>query len=256
MTKTTHPLAAPSHAQINLYTKGRRANIIRDSFLLMKQAAPQLAKGQNILYVNTLTSADVVEEFADKISARYDREVCTFTASSRNFMQRLDFLEHTISSKGIKLLILNAFEFAAIFSRQKTTLATWLREMRDAYGLRVAVYSMNPEQTLGALGTLSWLADRVEKVGDWKFDEDISDTLSIQENPAVAAKEFIELLDSDPDDTRDASEFVDRPSGLNIVNVGEMLRQYSLKNKELGYAATRVDASDEIELLEKELEMV
>src|SRR5689334_17569420 len=102
MTKTTHPLAAPSHSQINLYTKGRQAEIIRDSFLLIKQAAPQLAKGQNILYINTLTSADVVEEFADKISARYDREVCTYTASSRNVMQRLEFLEHTISSKGIK----------------------------------------------------------------------------------------------------------------------------------------------------------
>jgi hypothetical protein len=124
--KNNHPLAIPGLASINLFTKGRQASVIRDSFLLMKQAAPLLAKGENVLYINTLTSADVVEKVADKISARYDREVCTYTASSRNVMQRLEFLQHTISSKKIKLVILNSFEFAAIYSRQKNCLATWL----------------------------------------------------------------------------------------------------------------------------------
>jgi hypothetical protein len=109
---------------------------------------------------------------------------------------------------------------------------------------------MHPEQTGGALGTLSWLADRVQVVGEWQLDDDISESLSIQENPAEAAEEFMEYLGSDPDDS--VPYVIDRRYTLDIIDVAEIFQRNSLKNKELAYAPTQPDF---VEVEEEELEM-
>lgn len=250
---TNHPLSTQTRPQIHLYTKGKQATILRDSYLLMKEAAPKLEKDASLLYINTLTSASSVEQLADKLSERYDRKLCTFSASSRVIMQKLDFLEHTITAKNVKLVIINSFEFAAIFSRQKTLLASWLREMRDAYGLRIAVYSMYPEQTHGGLGSLAWLSDRSEQVGDWKYDEEISDTLRKSDNAEAATEEFMKKLDQDPDDSRDARFFVDTPGVLGFKSIADIMGLRSLKNKDLAPAPTHQLAQEhQSSLLEAE----
>jgi hypothetical protein len=248
--KKTHPLAAPAQSTIALFTKGRQPSIIRDSFLLMKQAAPLLPKGENVLYINTLTNAAIVQEVADKISDRYDREVCTFTATSRFIMERLEFLAHTITAKNIKLVILNSFEFAAVYSRQRVKLATWLREMRDMHGVSVVVYSMHAAQTMGALGTLSWLADRTQEVGDWQYEFD--DTLIVEESALSAGQEFSAMLD-----TEEASEdyLVDRRDKLQLFNFPKLFVQDPLKNKDLDGVATRATHLDDVVEEELELEM-
>jgi hypothetical protein len=246
--KKTHPLATPGQARIALFTKGRQASVIRDSFLLMKQAAPLLPKGDNVLYVNTLTSADIVAEVADKLSARYNREICTFTATSRVIMERLEFLEHTIIAKRIKLVILNSFEFAAIYSRQRSKLATWLREMRDTYGVRMVVYSMYEEQKSGALGTLSWLADRTQEVGEWQYESD--ESLSVQEGSLSAAQEFSAMLDNETDDAIENIYYVDRHESLQIFNFGEKVSNDLLKNNDLASVATHPEDLVELEEVE------
>jgi hypothetical protein len=251
--KKTHPLADPLQSRLALFTGGRQASIIRDSFLLMKQAAPLLPKGDNILYINTLTTAAVVEEVADKLSVRYKTEISTISISSRMMMERLEFIEHTIISKRIKLVILNCFEFAAIYSRQRSKLATWLREMRDAHDVRVVVYSHHEPQKSGGLGTLAWLADRTQEVGAWQYESD--DSLSTQEDSLAAAKEFSEMLDKDPEDLSLEPYAVDRLDSLQMFNAGEIFSRNSLKNNELAGVVTLSEVRDEVKEEEFELEM-
>lgn len=248
----THPLAAPGQATIALFTKGRQASIIRDSFLLMKQAVSQLGKGESVLYINTLTSAAAVNEVVDKIARRYRREVTSFSSSSRRVMERLDFLGETIGAKNVKLVIINSFEFAAMHSRQRVKLANWMREMRDLHGVRVAVYSMYAEQKAGALGTLAWLADRTQEVGEWQYENE--KTLSVQEGSLAAAQEFSAMLDSSSDDGSEETYYVDRPEGTDMFRLNDILCSPSLKNKDLASVAARSESVEEFEE-EEELEL-
>lgn len=244
----THPLAAPGPARIDLFTRGRQATIIRDSFMLMKQAARQIPLGQSILYINTLTSADPVIEVAEKLSKRYDRAVCTFSANSREMMDRLDFLAVTIKEKNIKLVILNAFEFAAMFSRQRNRLAIWLREMRDAFGIRIVVYSILPPQTIGAHGVLATLSERVQDTGAWQYETD--DSLTEHDSPLEAAKEFANLLDTDADDSSEQTYWVDRPKLVGMFDFAKKMSSLPLKNNDLAGVVTREEVDEEVGELE------
>jgi hypothetical protein len=235
--KKTHPLAAQSHARIDLFTRGRQATIIRDSFILLRHAVQQLPRGENVLYINTLTGADAVIEVAEKLSARYNRDIHTFSGPSHMVMERLQFLGQTIAVKKIKLVILNAFEFAAIYSRQRNRLATWLREMRDEHGIRIVVYSTQPAQQTGPHGVLSSLAERVQEVGAWQYDMD--ETLRVQESPLAAAKEFSEMLDNDPNDESPETYWVDRSEVLKFSSMAKNVSRSSLIYNDLDAVSTQ-----------------
>lgn len=187
-----HPLAAQSRPRVDLFTKGRQASIIKDSLLLVQQAAKELHDRGNILYINTLTQHAPLEEAAEKISARGKCKVVTFSASGQYFMDRLAMLQHTVHVKNVKLVVLNSFEFAAFESRQRSRIVQWLRELRDGEGVRIVVYSQHDEQRLSAL---MWLADSVEETAQWRRDTAMKD-LIVQQNSIDATLEFVEALDT------------------------------------------------------------
>ncbi len=242
-----HPLAVLSHARIDLFTRGRQANTIRDSFILLKQSVRQLPVGDGVLYINTLTTADVVIDVAEKLSKRYNREISTFSGPSKLIMERLEMIGQMISVKRIKLVILNSFEFAAIYSRQRNRLAVWLREMRDEHGIRIVVYSSHASQSIGAHGVLSGLAERVQDVGAWQYESD--DSLTTQESPLLAAQEFSKMLEHETDETSEETFWVDRPMVHDFVDFSKKLMHSALKNNDLSAVATR---EEEVEVIDEE----
>ncbi len=109
---------------------------------------------------------------------------------------------------------------------------------------------MYPEQKAGALGTLAWLADRTQEVGEWQQEQE--KTLNEQENSLAAAKEFGAMLDADPEGAE--TYYIDRPNSADMFKYNEILGTSSLKNKELGSAEARAEVFPEVEE-ELELEM-
>jgi hypothetical protein len=238
-----HPLSLRTHARIDICEGGSQAAVMKDSLTLLKHSADALSAQEHVLYINTIASPDAVATIADKISQRQAGKVLTFSAANSKLSERLQFLKLMCVVKNVRSIILTTFDFAAITSKQRTSLVHWLRDMRDGHGVQVTVYAVWPARSEGALAQLAWFADSLAKTGEWMHERDqLQASLRTMQNATRVAEEFsAEMPEVEASVEESHIDHIDSPFALprdlslvSSMTVDEFLAAQSLKNKELG----------------------
>ncbi|HET6511738.1 MAG TPA: hypothetical protein VFH43_06070 [Candidatus Kapabacteria bacterium] len=212
---TSHPLAQPTHARIDINYGSRQREVIKDSVKFTRDAIVHLDAGDHILCLNTITSHKRMEMLMDSISERHAAKVKTFSESGAELIEHLPMLTKMVEDKRVRIIILNSLDFATQSPRQRTQLVHWLRKMRDDFEVRVIVYTMNEPAKFGATGQLAWIADTVEETHC--RTESAKDNFDLGPNNSnVALEEELQHVgQSSPTDTLSdktpTTNFVDTP---------------------------------------------
>jgi hypothetical protein len=163
-------------ALLTIIHGGRAAEAMRDMLTVVRRALEGMKAGESALIINTSASHKAMDEVTMKIARRQPAKLHTFSASGDALLSRLGFLEHIIQTKGVRLIAISSFEFAAWHSRGRTKIVHWLRRMRDEHEVSIVIYTMEthrprPEAPhMGALALLAWTSDAVRSIAE-EYDQ-------------------------------------------------------------------------------------
>jgi hypothetical protein len=170
-----HPLAVQDKERIDILYGGSEREVLKESIDLARDImAHGLADDEQILYVNTLTSARAFEPHWRRAlkDIRQNRRFNTITLLEQSLAQKLDFLKKVIEEKNIRFFILNGFEFATLTSRHRIQIFFWLKSLRDQYGASVIIFTHSGPRKYGTLGQMRFVSETCEEVGAYKREKE------------------------------------------------------------------------------------
>ena len=163
-----HPISQSRSpfAQLHIIYGGNEQQTIEESLALARDLRNAVLDDEQILYVNLLVSAAMLEHAKGKRfdhGARRNRNDFV-TYSHRDLMLKLDFLTQTIKDREASYVVLNGFELAALNPRHRIEFMGWIKELRNS-NVNVVVFTVNCPGYFGSLGSLRFMASTVEEVG-------------------------------------------------------------------------------------------
>jgi hypothetical protein len=243
-----HPLAVQDKERIDILYGGSEGEVLKESIDLARDImAHGLGQDEQILYVNTLTSARAFEPHWRRAlkDIRQNRRFNTITLLEQSLAQKLDFLKKVIEEKNIRFFILNGFEFATLTSRHRIQIFFWLKSLRDQYGASVIIFTQSGPRKYGTLGQMRFVSETCEEVGAYKREKEEPKEKEKQEAPPPQTESeiFYAKITKNPDGT--AKYYAD---GVKL--------QW-LRDKEAAAAEALEQEAQETETLKnKELEVV
>jgi hypothetical protein len=172
---TITPKPTPGQHEITVFYAGAATfdRYFRKSLELAADIARGLRPDEHVLYVNVLTSELRLEQELGKIcrsrgGAETRRKVLAMTIKSDDLLTHEAFIERTVESRSVRLVVVNGFEFAALTSRRRARLTAFIQNLRDFAGVDVAVGMRRQVLATdsGAYGSLAFQVARIEAIGD------------------------------------------------------------------------------------------
>jgi hypothetical protein len=165
-------------AALTLFHGGTADGVLRKTADATAQAAAALSKGEQVLYVNTLTSEERAEHEIRKACRRHGgaetrRKILLLSVPADEIMAHEDFLEMIVESRNVRLVVITSFDFAAMFGRRRTRLVCLLLRLRDFQQVDIAVGLRHEPGSAshGAIGHLVYQAQRTVRLEDLhRFD--------------------------------------------------------------------------------------
>jgi hypothetical protein len=182
-----HPVLLQDSLRIDMIYGGDESSAMDESIKITRDYLNHIESDQPILYINTLVSRREFEMQAERLINRHPKKrlLSQATYLDGTFMDQLRFFEQTIRSKGVRLVLINSFEFAAKDSRTRAELMFWIKKVRDELNASVILFSQR-KPSAGALGALRYMAKTVAEVGAYKkTDEARPASKAVEEAAAV-----------------------------------------------------------------------
>ena len=221
-----HPITRlnSTYTELDILHGGDERSAIEESLVIARDLRAVLKEGENILHVNTLVSASRLEHIMGKRFDHGARRGRNFfvTYSAESFIHKLDVLRTIVEERGIRYLVLTAFELATLNSRHRAQFMAWMRSMRNE-GVNIIIFTMNAPRKHGSLGALRYTARTINEVGAYLNQDD---------------EESIEQVEEIENGDEVESAFADIPN-ISRIYKGEPIHELqhsdteSLKTKDL-----------------------
>ncbi len=254
-----HPLAAQHTPRaLDVIYGGNEHDTINESAKLAFDTVKYLPKEQHVLYVNTLIDHRSFERVLHKFASRRPR-LLYMTWLESSFMERLETLEHIISTKQVGALVINSFEFAALTQRHRVELGQWLRRVRNMFQIRIVLFMQCKPGYYGVNGSLRFAASNIVEVGaslkkqsselsfdqiqqetaiaeDFAKENQLEEEVTAELETGLEEEAEAEEVIAEYSDERDEESFLDEDSVDEEDSWLDPAQRVSLKNKELAYA--------------------
>ena len=156
-----------------LFYGGARDVVLRKTCEMAADAARSLGDGGTVLYINVLSSEARLEHDLQNVcrargGAETRRRVLAMTVKPDDLLSHAKFIEKTIESHRVQLVVLNAYEFAAMMPRRRMRLVAFLQQLRDFSNVDIAVgLRREPaESDTGSYAALAYQATAVAALSD------------------------------------------------------------------------------------------
>jgi hypothetical protein len=227
-----HPVTRLSspYAELDLIYGGNEHDAIEESMKIACDLRDVLKDGENILYVNTLTSE---LRMAYAMGKRFDHGVRRgrnyfVTYSSGQIIDKLPVLRYMCESKQYKYLVINGFELALQDARHRAQFMHWLRQLRNE-GVNVILFTSSEPRSYGTTGSLRYSARTVAEVGSYltKTNEEQYENyegLNVAEDAVAEVAEIedgetgevVEMVEAVTEMEETATDFADAPDATKM----------------------------------------
>lgn len=230
----THPILSADTPRLDiLYSRHSASHLEQEGLALAREGVRRLGNTGAVLYLNTLTSQEEVEASTRDLKRVRGGEA--FYAETFHFGQlvrKLSVLTHFIEDRGVRLVVLNCFEFAYVSQHHKKVLIQWLKGLRDAMGCRVMVLMTRMPAVSGQESILHLLA---QTVVDAETPEEMAMMAALAPSaltPAATESAAVEEEEHVFVDEEELASAVHQQEAYESLPAG-FRRRAALRNKEL-----------------------